>query len=143
MALNDKQERFCREYVIDSNATQAAIRAGYAANSAKVTGSRLLAKANVSARIVQLQTETAEKLNLTHEWVLSKLVTVAQRSMQAEPVKEWDYDAKELVETGEYEFDSRGANQALQLIGKHLQMFDKKDDTSTEPIRIVLERGKK
>lgn len=51
MALTPKQERFVAEYLVDLNATQAAIRAGYAKGSADVTGSRLLGKASVAAAI--------------------------------------------------------------------------------------------
>ena len=39
---------------------------------------------------------------------------------------EWDYTAHEMVEKGQYEFDSKGALKALEMIGKHLGMFEKK-----------------
>lgn len=58
--LNEKQKRFCHEYIKDRNATQAAIRAGYAENSADVTGSRLLGKASISAYIAELAAEARQ-----------------------------------------------------------------------------------
>ena len=63
--MNSKRERFCREYVIDFNATQAAIRAGYSKRTANQQGSRLLANVDVRARIDKLQAEHAERLNVT------------------------------------------------------------------------------
>ena len=63
--MNPKQQRFCEEYVIDSNGTQAAIRAGYAANSANVTASRLLTKANVRERVDQLFVEQRDRLDVS------------------------------------------------------------------------------
>src|SRR5690606_3575297 len=75
--LTPKQERFCREYLIDLNATQAAIRAGYAEGSAKVTASRLLSNANVAARLAQLQEKTARKLEISAETVARELALLA------------------------------------------------------------------
>ena len=46
--------------------------------------------------------------------------------MAVSPVMEWDPDEKCKVETGEYVFDSKGALKALELIGKHLGMFEDK-----------------
>ena len=63
--MNPKQRRFCEEYVVDSNGTQAAIRAGYAANSAVVTASRLLTKANVRERVDQLFAEQRERVEIS------------------------------------------------------------------------------
>ncbi len=63
--MNPKQESFCQEYVIDSNGTQAAIRAGYAVNSANVTSSKLLAKANIRARVDELFAEHRKRVEVT------------------------------------------------------------------------------
>lgn len=61
--LNEMQERFCLEYVSDpkSNASAAAIRAGYAEKSARVKASQLLTKGNIKARIRELRREALEK----------------------------------------------------------------------------------
>jgi phage terminase small subunit len=124
--LNDKQERFCQEYVIDLNATQAAIRAGYSEKTSYSIGQRLLKKAEIIAHIEKLKKEIAEKNKLSAEWVIQKLKEVHKRCMQAEPVMKWDYGKKQMVETGEYVFDSKGANRALELMGKHISMFTEK-----------------
>jgi phage terminase small subunit len=124
--LNDKQERFCQEYVIDLNATQAAIRAGYSKKTAYSLGQRLLKKVEIIARVEELKKEIADKNKLSAEWVIEELKKVHQRCMQAEPVMKWDYEKKQMVETGEYTFDSKGANRALELMGKHISMFTEK-----------------
>lgn len=58
--LTAKQERFCHEYVIDLNATQAAIRAGYSKKAAKEVGSRLLTYANIAGKISELNSDLAK-----------------------------------------------------------------------------------
>lgn len=138
MALTDKQELFCMEYMKDLNATQAAIRAGYSRNTAKQIGTENLSKPVIRARIDELLDVRKEKVEFDANWVLSRLAQVADRSMSATPVMKWDYDKKEMVETGEYMFDSRGANQALELIGKHLAMFkDKVEHSGNLGVQIV------
>lgn len=138
MALTDKQELFCMEYMKDLNATQAAIRAGYSKNTAKQIGTENLSKPVIRARIDELLDVRKEKVEFDANWVLSRLAQVADRSMSATPVMKWDYDKREMVETGEYMFDSRGANQALELIGKHLAMFkDKVEHSGNLGVQIV------
>lgn len=153
--LTPKQEMFCLEYLKDLNATQAYIRAGYKVKEsvAKANASRLLANANVSARIEELKNKRAEKIKVEADWVIKNLIAVAERSMQAIPVEVWDHQAKEMVPTGEYTFDSKGANQALELLGKHIGLFDPKhgkvaalSDAQIEKIRaetdFIKERTK-
>lgn len=77
-----RDERFAREYVIDLNGEQDAIRAGYAPKSAKVTASRLLTKPNVKAIIAELAKQQADKLDLKAEKVLRELSLMGFSSMQ-------------------------------------------------------------
>ncbi len=135
--LTGRQEKFCREYVIDYNATQAAIRAGYSEKTAGSTGAENLKKPNILARVRELQAEQAKRLCVSADWVVMQWVEVYKRCMQAEPVMIWDYEEKCKVHSGEYTFDSKGALTALEMIGKHLGMF-KEDKGSSE--QKVLER---
>lgn len=73
MSLTPKQEAFVREYLIDLNATQAAIRAGYSARTANEQGARLLAKASVSQAVAEAKAERAEKTRINAEWLLTRL----------------------------------------------------------------------
>ncbi len=134
---NPRYERFCQEYVIDYNGTQAAIRAGYSKKSAKQQASRLLTIADILARVRELQGEQAARLCISSDWVVMQLVETVKKAMQAVPVEKWDYDLRRMVETGEYLFDSRGATKALELIGKHLGMYIDKVETNV-PVTIVI-----
>lgn len=73
--MNDKRERFCREFVIDSNATQAYIRAGYSENGASQGGERLLRIVEVKARIEELQAEYREKHAITVENIVREMIS--------------------------------------------------------------------
>lgn len=77
MKLTAKQEAFCREYLIDLNGTQAAIRAGYAVRGARTHAARMLANANVQKKIGELQAERAERLEITADRVLQEIARVA------------------------------------------------------------------
>lgn len=77
MALTPKQSRFVAEYLIDLNATQAAIRAGYSPDTANEQGSRLLAKRNVKDAIAGKAEAVAEKLDLSAERVLQAIAEIA------------------------------------------------------------------
>lgn len=122
--LTAKQERFCREYLIDLNATQAAIRAGYSKKTADRIGHENLNKLEIASRVKELKDKRAEELDLDAYWVLKRLKDISDRAMQAEPVMEFDPVEKKMVETGEYQFDSAGANRATELIGRHIGMLD-------------------
>ena len=138
--LTDRQERFCLEYIIDYNATDAAIRAGYSKKTAYSIGSENLKKPELLARVRELQTEQAERLCINADWVVMQLVEVYNRCMQHKPVYEW-HNGK-LEETGEYAFDSKGALNALEMIGKHLAMFNndksKKNEDTLKKLDNVL-----
>jgi phage terminase small subunit len=142
--LTSKQEVFANEYLIDLNATAAYKRAGYVAtgNSAEVNASKLLRNTKVAARVKELKDKRADELNLDAYWVLKRLKDVSDRAMQAEPVMMWDNNAKEMVPTGEYEFDSTGANKSTELIGKHIGMFDPKLKLQMKMLETQIEKTK-
>ena len=128
--LNDKQKLFCLEYTVNYDATEAAIKAGYSKKTAKTQGSRLLKNPQVLDYVRKIQKDQAERLCVTSDWVVMQLVEVYKRCMQQEEVLIWDSDTKQKVPSGEYVFDSKGALNALEKIGKHLGMFSSKDDTT-------------
>lgn len=74
--LTPKQRAFVREYLIDLNATQAAIRAGYAEKSASVEGARLLANAKVKAAVVGAMKLRADRTEITSDMVLKELAKI-------------------------------------------------------------------
>ena len=125
--LNDRQERFCREYIIDLNATNAALRAGYSKKTAYAMGYENLNKPQIQARLSELQAKPLKKLEITAESVLQKFVEIRDRCLQEEPV----YN-KEGNETGEYKFDAANALRANEALGKHLKLFTDKVEHSGE-----------
>lgn len=114
--LNAKQEMFCLEYIKDFNATQAAIRAGYSKKTAGSQAHDLLKKPEIQEKLAEAIKERSEKTKIDAQWVLTQAVKVHERCMQSEPV---------MVNgepTGEYKFEHAGANKALEIIGKHVDV---------------------
>jgi phage terminase small subunit len=120
MHLTPKQQRFVDEYLIDLNATQAAIRAGYSAKTAQVIGAENLRKPLVSDAISANQNERSKSTKIDSEYVIKRLKREAEL---------------------EGEGCSHSARvQALHLLGKHLDMFgDKLKVEGAVKLQIVEE----
>ena len=104
--------------MVDLNATQAAVRAGYSQRTADVQGPRLLENVGVARAIDERKAKLAEKTGSTTERVLACLWKNYDRAMQEEPVRD-----KQGNPTGEYTYQGSVANRSLELIGKHAGMF--------------------
>lgn len=130
--LTAKQQSFVDEYLIDMNATQAAIRAGYSQKTAAQIGDENLRKPVIADAIANALKDRAEKVQIDAEWVLNNAVRVFERCMQNEPVK---YQNGDPVYVGTpngdlapaYKFEHAGANKALEIIGKHIDVQAFKD----------------
>lgn len=77
MALTDMQKRFCDEYLIDLNATQSAIRAGYSEKTAYSQGQRLLKNVEIQAYIQQRNVERMHRTELSQDFVIKELMAIA------------------------------------------------------------------
>ena len=77
-SLNEKQRMFCREYLVDLNATQAAIRAGYSAATAQPASSRLLSNVIIQGEIQKLMEQRSERVEITADTVLRELLIIAK-----------------------------------------------------------------
>lgn len=108
--LTDKQKRFCEEYLIDLNARQAAIRAGYPAKRASEQAYQLLQKTTVSAYIEKLRQEQQQRTQITADAVLGELAKIAS--------------------TEDVEITGKEKLKALELLGKHLGLFQNGADNS-------------
>lgn len=105
--MTDKQKRFVEEYMVDLNATQAAIRAGYSAKSAEKIGHQLLEKTRVLNEIEKRKAELSSVANWTAVDVLKRLARIADEGHK---------DSDKV--------------KALELIGKHIGMFQEKVELS-------------
>lgn len=74
--MTPKQQRFVEEYLIDLNATQAAIRAGYSAKTAEQQGFQLLQNTSVAAAVAERQAAISEKLEITQERIVQELAKI-------------------------------------------------------------------
>lgn len=139
--MTDKQERFCEEYMIDLNATQAAVRAGYSPKTANEQGSQLLAKLSIQNRIAQLQAEQSRRTGVSADRVVRELAKIAfvnaadlidpKTASLKSDVSHDDLAAVQSVkvktfgEDGlEQEVKLADKLRALDLLGKHLGMFN-------------------
>jgi len=105
-------------YLVDFNATQAAIRAGYSQRTSNALGCQLLTKLKIQGEIRRLVDERAKRVEVDADWVVRRLVQNLQRAMQFVPVLD-----SEGNPIGEYRWSGSVANKALELLGKHLGML--------------------
>jgi phage terminase small subunit len=106
--LTDKQDDFCHQYIIDKNGEQAALRAKYAKKSARMQAARLLTKANIRARIDQLQAKLSEKLDLTVENLAKDFIKLRNASEEAKDRVNWNRANENLAKhIGFYEQDNK------------------------------------
>ena len=138
--LTDKQEMFCREYIVDLNATQAAIRAGYSEKTAQRIGSENLSKLVIQERIAELMKERTERVEINADWVLISAKQVFDRCMQFEKVTDKAGDA--VLDTDGnpiYKFEPSAANKSLEIIGKHVKVNAfQKDESNPEENKTIL-----
>jgi len=114
--LSDKQELFCREYLKDFNATQAAIRAGYSEDTASQQGSRLLNNVKVSERLEKLSKALLEQID---DDILDNLKTL-----------------REIRETGEKDSDRI---KSVELLMRYHGSFEKDNTQKSGNIQFVIQ----
>lgn len=122
--LDTRQESFCKNAACGMSGTQAAVKAGYSERSAASIASRLLKREDIKERISALVADAAGTLGISPIKVLSGVKEIYERCMQAEPVKIWDSELKEYVDSGEWQFNAKGALKASELFMKYLKMFN-------------------
>ena len=120
MTLRAKQQRFVEEYLVDLNATQAAIRSGYSKKTAEQQGNRLLGNAKVAADIASSQASRSERTGITQDYVLGIITDAINLSRATESVM--------------------GLYKGAELLGKHLGMFSGETAPDVGQITVVLKR---
>lgn len=102
--LTPKQELFINEYLIDLNATQAAIRAGYSEKTAQEIGAENLSKPMIQAAIQKAQAKTAKKLEITRDMIADEYRKLAFSDMRK--FSKWTPDGVTLIDSKELDDDS-------------------------------------
>jgi hypothetical protein len=119
---NPRHEQFSQLVASGKTLTESYISVGYSANGAIQSASKLLRTPKVKARIEDIQVAVSQaaitRSDLTTEYILNGIKTVAERCLQAVPVL--DSLGKE---TGVWRFDSAGANKAFELLGRTKGLF--------------------
>lgn len=154
--LTEKQKRFVQEYLVDLNATAAAKRAGYSEKSASRIAVELLNKTQVSAEIQKQQAKRQKRTEITQEKVLQELAAIAFANgydfaqvikpgvVRVIPTEEIPQDKRKAVasikETANgTEIKTYDKVRALELLGKHLGIFDSNNNTITEQENNIFE----
>ena len=152
MALTDKQEMFCREYLIDLNATQAAIQAGYSEKTSNEQGARLLANVSVQSRISELKAQRNDRIDVDADYVLKRLFEIDQMDVldillangELKPIKDWPKVWRTTLsgmDVTEMAGDAAGLLKKikwpdkvknLELLGKHVTVQAFKDNVKNE-----------
>ena len=156
--MTAKQQRFCDEYLIDLNATQAAIRAGYSPKTAEQAASRLLTIVKVSDEIARKMAERSKRTGINQDRVVQELAKLAFVNI-ADVV---DLDSATVKDTAagadlaciqsvkikpsefgtEREIKLYDKKASLELLGKHLGMFkDKLEVEADMDLNITVDYG--
>lgn len=155
--MTAKQQRFCDEYLIDLNATQAAIRAGYSVDTAKEIGCENLTKPNIQETIAKAMAERSKRTGVNQDRVVLELAKIAfvnandlidakDASIRTSATED-DLACIQSVkvktsyttngESVEREIKLNDKMKALELLGKHLGMWNDKIDLNvTLPVVI-------
>lgn len=128
--LTGKEQHFCEEYILDYNQTAAAIRAGYPEKSAAKRGSLLMKREEIRSYILQLQKERRERLCIQGDFVMAETLDLLKKCKAGVPVMAWDYEEHEMVQTGEFQVDSKGAVKCLELLAKLVGNGEEKNATA-------------
>jgi phage terminase small subunit len=162
MALTPKQRRFVEEYLVDLNATQAAIRAGYSARTAGAVGHETLKKPEVETAIHEAMAERSKRTEITADRVLKEYAKLGFSDMRrfmrwgsagvtlVEHTELTDDEAAAVAEVSQTVTEAGGSLKlklhdkkgALDSIARHLGMFVDKHEHSGpggSPVKFVIE----
>lgn len=110
--LTEKQKLFCKEYMKDLNATQAAIRAGYSKDTAKEIGYENLTKPHLAEHIQKQMDKRSKRIEITADYVLEVI--------------------QETMEKSRNDDDKQNTYKGAELLGKHLKLFTDKTEINGE-----------
>ncbi len=143
MAMTKKQQRFCDEYLISLNATQAAIKAGYSSKTAKSIGQENLTKPDIKEYIEQRMAEKEKELIADQDEVLKYLTSVIRGQSRSsvvvvENIGNFMSEAREVKKAP----DEKERLKAAELLGKRYGIYaDKVEQTVDMDLNITVDYG--
>lgn len=145
MALNHKQKQFYKEWLIDANATQAAIRAGYSKKTAYSQGQRLLKNVEGQKYLAELMAEKESELIASQDEVLKYLTSVMRgKSQSTEIVVEGIGDGCSEARTVLKEPSEKERLKAAELLGRRYGLYTDKIETDVDmELNITVDYGDK
>lgn len=132
--LTAKQQRFCDEYLIDLNATQAAIRAGYSKKTANRIGTENLSKPVIREYIAQRMAEKEASLIADQNEVLEYLTSVMRGNQKEQTLR---LAGEGVQEIADIDVAAKERLKAAELIGKRYGMFRDNVNVELEPVTIL------
>lgn len=134
-----KQQLFCDEYLIDLNATQAAIRAGYSEKTAKAIGSENLTKPDLKKYIEERMSEKENALIADQNEVLRYLTSVLRGESQSSVLAKQAFGAEEVIEKPP---DESQRLRAAELLGKRYGLYTEKiNEVVDMDLNITVDYG--
>lgn len=127
--ITPKQQRFCDEYLVDLNATQAAIRAGYSAKTANEQAARLLAKVSIKEFIDARMAEKTSELIASQDEVLKYLTRVMRGESQASVLARTEFGAEIPIDKAP---DEKERLKAAELLGKRYGLFTERVESDVD-----------
>jgi phage terminase small subunit len=151
-AVHQRRTRFIKEYLLDQNATRAAIKAGYSKKTAYSQGSRLLKDVEVTAAVDAENAKTNKRLDLTVERVKTEIARLAfydpaafwNENGTAKPIHEIDEDSRRAIagfETAEL-FEGTGEDRGLAGYVKKFKLVDKNKalETAARHLKMLTDK---
>ena len=135
--LTSKQEKFCNEYLIDLNATQAAIRAGYSVKTAKQIGTENLSKPIIAAKIAESKEIRNKRIEIDQDFVIKNLMKAMKISLGEEDtyvVGNFDgtTDSMPMKKT-----DIANFLKVQDMLAKHTGLYEKDNEQSNGGLEII------
>lgn len=159
--MTDKQELFCKEYIIDLNGSASAVRAGYSIESSKSIAYELLAKEEIQAEIERLSIDRAIRLEVTADDVLREFHAIGMSNIkdfvngdfEVKSLDEIDFvkakaikSIKKTVTDGDWgsktvvEFQLHDKVAGLGNIGKHIGFFEKDNGQKKTEVHVTVSK---
>ena len=138
--MTPKQEKFCVEYLVDLNGTQAALRAGYSERTARSIANQLLTKLDIQNRINEIRKTEFQKRIMTIEEIEARLADAARGDLEEEVViveQTGDFCSRARVVTKQ--IAAKDQIKALELLGKRNQLFVDRLQMSAEVVPVIVD----